>query len=394
MSLFWYPEINEKYDFEGTPDKGMLLSSYLRYWLTRLQSMFKYEGLPDTIPQKWLENILICNGTATWIMNGDKGLVVTRGAIGGKPDVYYIPTDVIVENPYLEQGVNGTYKRDEEVVLMYNDTYAQGLLPMLKKYCSMMVEADISLNIACIMSRASAALSAADDRTKASAELWLKRVWAGCPSIIGETPFLVSNSDRSLTVNEMSHADTTITNLIEYMQYIKASLYNELGLNSNYNMKREAINSGESQLNDDMLHPLIDTMLQCRREGLEKVNAMFGTNITVDFNSAWEINEQEEQAAIDMMENEADGNDNIENSIDGDIGGDSPDNSDDNRQNDEQSVEQDEADIETTEEVEEMSEGVEVTITEDAIEEIADKVAEKLEEDNEEKTDEEKEGDN
>ena len=62
MSLFWYPELNEKYDFNGKPDKGMLLSSYIRYFLARLQSMFIYEGLPDTIPQKWLENYLLVNG--------------------------------------------------------------------------------------------------------------------------------------------------------------------------------------------------------------------------------------------------------------------------------------------------------------------------------------------
>ena len=386
MSLFWYPEINEKYDFEGKPDKGMLLSSYIRYWLARLQSMFKYENLPDSIPQKWLENILMCNGTATWIMNGDKGLVVTRGAIGGKPDVYYIPTDVIVENPYLEQGVNGTYKRDQDVVLMYNDTYAQGLLPLLKKYSAMMVEADISLNMACVMSRATLALSASDDKTRASAEFWLKRVWEGSTGVIGETPFLVANSDRSLSINDMSKADTTITNLIEYKQYIKASLYNDLGLNANYNMKREAINSNESQLNDDMLHPLIDTMLQCRREGLEKVNAMFGTNITVDFDSAWAINEREEEAAIELMENENVETDS-ENITDGDNS--SVDTSGDSDSGLSEGIPEEV----TEEQDEETPDTVEVTITEDAIEEIADKVAEKLEEENEEDKEEKEEGD-
>ena len=378
MSLFWYPEINEKYDFDGKPDKGMLLSSYIRYWLARLQSMFKYENLPDSIPQKWLENILMCNGTATWIMNGDKGLVVTRGAIGGKPDVYYIPTDVIVENPYLEQGVNGTYKRDQDVVLMYNDTYAQGLLPLLKKYSAMMVEADISLNIACVMSRATMLLSASDDKTRASAELWLKRVWEGSTAVIGETPFLVANSDKSLSVNDMTKADPTITNLIEYKQYIKASLYNDLGLNANYNMKREAINSNESQLNDDMLHPLIDTMLRCRREGLELVNKIFGTNIKVDFDSAWMINEREEKASIEMMEKENAETSGEDITNDDNIGVDTPDSGDNG-------LSEGTSEEVTEEQDEETPDNVEVTITEDAIEEIADKVAEKLEEDNDEK---------
>jgi len=85
------------------------------------------------------------------------------------------------------------------------------------------------------------------------------------------------------------------------MQYTKASWFNELGLNANYNMKRESINSDESQLNDDALLPLVDDMLNCRRLAAEKVNAMFGTSISVDFASSWQDNQQEidaEQAAI------------------------------------------------------------------------------------------------
>ena len=84
-----------------------------------------------------------------------------------------------------------------------------------------------------------------------------------------------------------------ITDLIELEQYLKASWFNELGLNANYNMKRESINSGESQLNNDMLLPLIDDMLKQRQEGAEKVNDMFGTSITVELASSWEDNQEE-----------------------------------------------------------------------------------------------------
>jgi hypothetical protein len=66
-------------------------------------------------------------------------------------------------------------------------------------------------------------------------------------------------------------------------------------------MKRESINSNESQLNDDMLHPLIDNMLAERKAGIKKVNDMFGTDIEVDFSGAWLSNEIEEQAILDTM---------------------------------------------------------------------------------------------
>ena len=366
MSLFWYPEINDKFDFEKGIDKDMLLSSYIRYYLARLQSMFTYEGLPDTIPAKWLENYLLVNGSCVFIKT-DKGLIVTRAGIGGKPDEYYIPTECIVTNPYIQAEYNKVYTRDVDCVLMVNDTYAQGILPLLKKYCSMLVENDITMNIADIMSRASIIISALDDKTKDSAELFLKRLFDGHLGVIGESEFVISNQDKALSISRMSGADQTITNMIEYHQYLKASLYNELGLNSNYNMKRESINSGESQLNDDMLHPLIDTMLREREEGLKRVNEMFGTNISVKFNSAWAVNEREEQAAIEQLEaaDEVTGNDDNQVITDGNTDDAGIDNSDDNRI--------------SSDEVEQTDETIEVSITEDAIEEIADKVAEKLE---------------
>ena len=395
MSLFWYPEINEKYAFDDMPDKGMLLSSYIRYYLSRLQSMFKYEGLPDTIPAKWLENYLLVNGFTVFIKDDADGLICTYAGVGADPDVYFIPTKAIVSNPYLkDKSAAREYTRDVDCVVMYNDTYCQGLLPMLKKYCAQMVEIDVSFYLNTVMSRGTAVLSATDDNTKASAELWLKHIKEGKLGVIGESNFTLA--DRDLTVNQLTGTDGTLTNLIEAMQYVKASLYNDLGLQSNYNMKREAINSGESQLTEDQLHPLIDNMLKERQEGLDRVNKMFGTNIKVSFNSAWEINEREEEAAIEQIEatteqTEAAAEMTEEAPVQN--GGEMVQNGSEEVTEDittEEDKTEEAPSEEVTEEVsEEEAPEVEVTISDDAIEEIAEKVAEKLEGDNEDEADKE-----
>ena len=58
-------------------------------------------------------------------------------------------------------------------------------------------------------------------------------------------------------------------------------------------MKRESLNSTESQLNDDALMPFIDDMIANREEGLDQFNKMFGTNIKVKKSSAWMDNQIE-----------------------------------------------------------------------------------------------------
>ena len=296
--LYWYPMINyQSYWRDGKFDKGYMMQSYIRYYLARLQSMFEYKNLPETIPAKWLEHYLLTNGNAL-IVKVDDDLYAAVGGHGGEPDAYYVPTKYVVANPYL---IDKTFTIDDDSVLIYNDTYAQGLLPMLQKYCGQLVENDISMQIADILARATINISAADDRTKASAEQYLKQLRAGNFAVLSEKAFI-----EGLNIREFKDVSASLIPLIEYHQYIKASLFNELGLNSNYNMKRESINSNESQLNDDMLHPLIDNMLAERKAGIERVNEMFGTNIEVDFAGAWASNEIEEQATLDAMVNAAD----------------------------------------------------------------------------------------
>ena len=301
--LFWYPAIHGL-NCPDEFDKGAMLDSYVRYFLARLQSMFKYDGLPDTIPAKWLEAYLMCNGNALIGKANDGQLYAFTGGHGGQPNAYYIPTQYIVANPYLKLtktfNIYDGLNPDGDGVLIYNDTFSQGLIPMLQRYCMQLVENDITMQLADVLARATVNISAADDRTKKSAQLWLNHLKEGKLGIIAENPFI-----EGLNIREFHYVAETLTNLIEYHQYIKASLYNELGLNSNYNMKRESINSNESQLNDDMLHPLIDDMLRERREGIARVNELFGLNITVDFDNAWLENEREELITIDKMEAEA-----------------------------------------------------------------------------------------
>ena len=304
MSLFWYPALNSKFDFDKPIDKGAAVNSYVLYYLARLQSMFKYEGLPDTIPQKWLEHYLLVNGSCVFVMDGDD-LIVTTGGWGGLPDRYYIPTEYIVSNPYVKEETRKTYTIGEDCVLIRNDVYAQGIMPLLMRYCSQLVENDITMNVADILARATLTITALTDTDRQSVEQWFKKIRKGELGAIGELPAMAGNQDRSVNIQPFQSTASTLTDLIEYHQYLKAGLYNELGLNSNYNMKRESINSNESQLNDDMLHPLIDDMLKMRREALEQVNEMFGTNITVDFDSAWKDNEIENEVAIEAMESEA-----------------------------------------------------------------------------------------
>lgn len=282
-------------------DKEKNIADYTGYFLSRLHSMFKYSGLPESMPQRNIELMLLCNGhICVTEVNGI--LYGFTGGLGGEPDVYYMPTIYTVSNPALNFSKN--LKIGEECIVIRNNTMYQSILPLLQRYISLLVENDISLTMATINSRIINILTACTDNTKDSAELYIEKIKNGDLAIIGDTSIFETNDLNLLSSNQGKTG--IITDLIELEQYTKASLYNELGLNANYNMKRESINSSESVLNDDMLLPLVDDMLRCRQECFDEVNKKYGTDIKVSLFSAWEDNEKEIQTEQEQLEDNSD----------------------------------------------------------------------------------------
>lgn len=283
-------------------DKDKNINDYIMYFLNRFQSIFKYEGLPETIPQRNIELMLQCNGHCC-ISDVDGVMYAFTGGLGGEPDVYYMPTIYTVSNPYLNFSKN--LKINEECIVIHNDTMYMGLLPLLQRYCSLLVENDISINLATINTRIISILTALSDNAKNSAEEYIEGIKNGELGVIGDTGIFGESDIDLLTTNQGRTG--ILTDLIELQQYTKASLYNDMGLNANYNMKRESLNSAESQLNNDMLLPFIDDMLRCRQKCFDDVNKKYGTNIKVSLFSAWEDNAEELETAQESIDDEKGG---------------------------------------------------------------------------------------
>lgn len=291
----WWHDLPLK-DF--VTDKEAATRADIFYMIDRLMSMFKYEGLPKTIPKKYLDYFLFVNGHA-FCTDVKDDLYVFVGGLGGEPDAYYRPTIYTVANPALN--LSKQYKINDEGILLRNDTMMFGLLPLLSKYCSLLAENILTMRVADINLRLLQLLTAPDDKTKAAVDIFLSDLENGKLGSIAENRFL-----EGVKMQEPATKNGAfMIQFIEYHQYLKGSMYNELGLNANYNMKREALGAGESGLNADILFPLVDDMLNNRQECLDEVNKKYGTNIKVDFNSTWVDNKREAEAELKNLESES-----------------------------------------------------------------------------------------
>lgn len=305
MAKSWFDVIPQS-DFKcDILDKDTMTFNHIMYMLNRTNQMFEYSGLPDTIPAYMLELYLQAGRMAAFAEfpgNSDypAGLYILNGGLGGPPDPYYRPTLWVGANPALKWSyslVIGT-----ECVIIKNDTLMRGLLPLFARYATQMTENEISIRSAQINSRQRTIISASTESEMESADMYMDELVAGRLAAIGEKPFL----EGIKVFNAGSSQPNTIIQLIELEQYLKASWYNELGLNNSFSMKREYVSAEEIASNDDILLPMVDDMLRCRREAIEKVNLKYGLHITVDKNSSWKNKELE---ADEQLRNDEDGSD-------------------------------------------------------------------------------------
>ena len=189
------------------------------------------------------------------------------------------------------------------VLLLLNDSLYKGLMPLINSNAYLLAQCDIALKYATINSRMPVLISAPDDKTKAEAEKYLKDIEEGKKlGAIANKNFF----EKLETIDYAKGSD--IKSLIELKQYILGTFYQELGIQSQFNMKREAINEAEAALSEDILYPLIDDMLVQRQIGLEKVNKMYGTNITVELSSVWKQLREQSDLQMDLLNSEIDKN--------------------------------------------------------------------------------------
>ena len=276
-------------------NKDTALNTFMQRVLCMTTKMFEYTGTPETMPPVELEKILQTTGNVGIAkVNGE--LYALQGSRGGECNAYYWGKDYVVDNPWLK--LNKTFRIDSDIIVINNTPFADSILPLIGKYGVLCVDATITLNMTSILSRILMLISASDDKTKQSAEAFLQKVLDGDFSVIGENAFFKGVNMQ----NPPSNSNQQIVQLIELLQYYKASMLNDLGLNANYNMKRERLNTQEVSMNIDALMPFVDSMLKERIEGMKRVNEMFGTEITVTLGSSWKIEHENYLSLLQVTE--------------------------------------------------------------------------------------------
>lgn len=271
--------------------------------LLRLMQMFKWRNLPDTITQRFLESVLLTRGHIGFI-NVDDKYYVSWGSLGGIPNAEYMPSDYIISNPFLnlKSYVFKRFGDDANVVVIPNNSAYSSVLDLISLRAEFLTE--ISLTKLCILInyRNPDLLVAATDNQKKDIDDYIQDLLDGRIKSVADKNLLKD----SKILSSQSGVRGLMTQILEAEQYEKAAMFNDFGLQMNYNMKRESITSSEAQLGEGALLPYSDDMMDMRKQACKDINNMFGLNLDVDFGSAWKNLRMSIQLEIKSEEKESD----------------------------------------------------------------------------------------
>ena len=259
-------------------DKKQISKVVREYLFATAMTMFKYDGLPDNVRSEDLERMLLENGELIFTKWNDEYYMFQFTGAGkqnylGEWDSYQ------VNNPYIN--CNQVFT-DKDAVKVRNTDNSVSLSGMLDMYSELLSESYITLNMSDVNARLNFLISAGDNATKASAELFLKQVYDGKQGIIGSQPLL-----ESLSVNPLAeHRD--FQSVIELNKFYYSDFFQKIGLTNLYNNVHDRISATETEFTATSIYPFVDNMKKNREKAVEKINELFGLNVTVEFTSSWD----------------------------------------------------------------------------------------------------------
>lgn len=282
------------YDFKNKEQAVIFL---MKEMIIKLFGLFKYENLPDNIKWYHIENYLL-RGHCEFIEHEGELWPMMGGLCGVEKSPVYDFTQATIANPALN--ISKTFTHGEDCVIVRNDPLFCGVYEILRRYCSIQAEANLSLYLwASYGSRLTSLISAQDDDTRKSADNFIEDIIRGEYKTVAESDFFDGVRVNPLT----SGQSNSLLQLLELLQYNQAEMYKAFGLSSNNNRKRESLSSDETSTDDAILLPTVDVMETCRQEGIELVNSLFNRDIKVSRSSSWELIEEEMEAIAEELEN-------------------------------------------------------------------------------------------
>lgn len=251
--------------------------TYMQYLnrLTELSvSMFEWKNLPPTVDARYLELHLFETGSMVYFDDDVIGNLCLDCLPSGRLDVY--------GNPVLRRAYSGynnyqkLLKESNSVIIWNNYLHTNSILEV-KMFAKRLYNLDRIIDVNANAQKTPVLIQGTEQQ-----RLTLKNLYK---EFDGNSPFIFG--DKNLDLNSLKCLQTGAPYVCDKLYNLKQMYWNEaltyLGINNTGAQKRERMLAIEGSQAQGGTISSRYSRLQSRREAVEKINAMFGTNIEVNY---------------------------------------------------------------------------------------------------------------
>lgn len=261
--------------------------------------MFDYTGLPETIDQMYLEQYLNLSGIAAIGKVNGELYAAPFASRNGQLNQYGLGIDCTA---YIPNGESIRGEIGKDVAIIYNNSNHTPQADLFFD-TQLFTEIDKSTNSNVLFARIAPIFAAADDKTKEQIKAVLENVIAGnLETVVSENLLdmfgLQAGTESVKILDVFQHPER-----VQYVQYL-SQLYDVI-MRRHFSRRGLSIKTPTkaAQQSTDEIHGMDSVTwfypinkLNERKKGVEMVNTVFGTNITVDFSDIW----KQEYAAYEL----------------------------------------------------------------------------------------------
>ena len=236
-------------------------------------SMFEWLNLPESIDPRFLEMVLFERGHALYFNDDVMGNLVLPANFIGRFDVYNIP---IRRHAYASNGYQND-KTDKDSVIIYNNYLRTNSVDIVRYYADRLWNLDRIIDVNANAQKTPVLIVGTEAQQLTLKNLYMK--WDGNePVIFG---------DKDLDLKSLQALRTDAPYVGKDLYELKNQIWNEaltyLGISNTNTTKKERLITDEVIRNMGGVIASRYSRLQARREAVDKINAMFGTEIEVNY---------------------------------------------------------------------------------------------------------------
>lgn len=252
---------------------NLTFSDYYYRLMLLARSRFEWKNLPNGIEERWIEKYLFTEGDCLFFEDQTMGLMVTKATHAGNLNAYDEPTKL---KPYGTNYNGKVYTNNVDCVLIQNNDCGIPTHPTIELYASRLAELSRTIDINVNAQKTPVVILCSEQQRKTVKTVFNQ--WNGFePLILG---------DKDLDLNGFKAMNTQAPIVFDKLQLQKHAVWNEcmtfLGIANANQDKKERLVTDEVNANNNQIELAAQLMLKSRQQAAEKINAMFGTNITVE----------------------------------------------------------------------------------------------------------------